>query len=140
MRESIAVLGTLDTKGDQIKYLKELIEKRGYEACVVDVGVVGPVPFVPTITREEVARAAGTTIEDIIALNAPGSAMVEMAKGCLGNREEPLRSQTSFAASLQSADPGERPSPCRLSRLSLSGCRSSLLPRWHTRPRLRRTW
>ena len=35
----VAILGTLDTKGDQIKYLKELIERRGLDACVIDVGV-----------------------------------------------------------------------------------------------------
>ena len=83
MRERglVVVLGTLDTKGDQIKYLKELIERRGHDTCVVDVGVVGPVPFVPAISREEVARAAGTTLDNIIALNAPGSALREMAKG-----------------------------------------------------------
>ena len=81
MGESIVVLGTLDTKGDQIRYLKELIERRGREACVIDVGVIGPVPFVPAISRQEVAKAAGTTLDDIIALSAPGSAMREMARG-----------------------------------------------------------
>lgn len=81
MARSIVLLGTLDTKGDQLEYLKQLVEKRGHEACVIDVGVIGPVPFTPTISRQEVARAGGSAIEEIIALNSPGAAMVQMAKG-----------------------------------------------------------
>ncbi len=30
MPKSIAILGTLDTKGDQLEYLKALIEKQGH--------------------------------------------------------------------------------------------------------------
>ena len=30
MPKSIAILGTLDTKGDQLEYLKALIERRGH--------------------------------------------------------------------------------------------------------------
>jgi uncharacterized protein (UPF0261 family) len=81
MPKSIAILGTLDTKGDQLEYLKTLIEKQGLETCVIDVGVLGPVPFSPTISREEVARASGSTLEEIIALDSAGPAMVQMAKG-----------------------------------------------------------
>jgi uncharacterized protein (UPF0261 family) len=81
MARSIVILGTLDTKGDQLEYLKALIEKRGHEACVVDVGVLGPVPFTPAVSRQEVAKASGSTLEDIIALKDPHSAMAQMAKG-----------------------------------------------------------
>jgi uncharacterized protein (UPF0261 family) len=79
--KSIVIVGTLDTKGDQVKYLKELIERHGHKALVVDVGVIGPVPFEPGVTREQVAQASGSTLRDIIALNAPGSALMQMAKG-----------------------------------------------------------
>ena len=81
MPKSIVLLGTLDTKGDQLEYLKALIERLGHTACVVDVGVLGAPPFQPTISREDVAQAAGVTVQDIIALDSPGVAMVQMAKG-----------------------------------------------------------
>ncbi len=81
MAKLIVVLGTLDTKGDQLEYLKQLVEKRGHKTCVVDVGVLGAVPFTPAISRHEVARAGGSTLEDIIALDSPGAAMAQMAKG-----------------------------------------------------------
>jgi len=41
MPTSIAVIGTMDTKGDQIKYLKKQIENHGHQTTVVDVGVLG---------------------------------------------------------------------------------------------------
>ena len=55
MSPSIAILGTLDTKGDQIAYLKQQIENRGHKTTVIDVGVLGAVPFNPEISREQVA-------------------------------------------------------------------------------------
>ncbi len=81
MTRNIAVIGTLDTRGDEIKYLQDRIAERGHEAMVIDIGVLGNVPFAPTVPRTEVAEAAETTIEDIIALNHEGRAMSAMARG-----------------------------------------------------------
>lgn len=41
MPKKIAVIGTLDTKGAEIEYIKEQIEEKGHEAVVMDVGVGG---------------------------------------------------------------------------------------------------
>jgi hypothetical protein len=40
--QRIAILGTLDTKGDGVSFIKGLIEARGHLATVVDVGPLGP--------------------------------------------------------------------------------------------------
>jgi len=48
MGKSIAIIGTLDTKGDEIRYMKDLIEGRGHEVIVIDVGAIGPPMFEPT--------------------------------------------------------------------------------------------
>jgi uncharacterized protein (UPF0261 family) len=77
----IAVIGTLDTKGDQIQYLAKKIEDLGYAIAVIDVGVLGKVPFRPTVTRERVAEAAGCRLADVIALNDSCLASSVMAKG-----------------------------------------------------------
>jgi len=66
MNKSIAIIGTLDTKGDQLEYLKKVIENRGQQVIMIDVGILGTVPFKPTISREKVARAGGTSLEEII--------------------------------------------------------------------------
>lgn len=77
----IIVIGTLDTRGEEIRYLADRIEEKGHEARVMDVGVLGEIPFRPAISRDQVAQAAGTTIKDIIALHHEGRAMSVMAEG-----------------------------------------------------------
>ena len=81
MGKTIIVIGTLDTRGEEIKYLADKIEEQGHVARVMDVGVLGRPYFVPSISRDEVAEAAGTTIKDIIALHHEGRAMSAMAAG-----------------------------------------------------------
>jgi len=81
MSKTIIVIGTLDTRGNEIKYLRDSIKERGHQARVMDVGVLGEAPFEPAITRDEVARAAETTIDYIIALGHEGRAMSAMAQG-----------------------------------------------------------
>ena len=83
MSKSVVVIGTLDTKGDQFARLAHLIEERGHRAIVMDVGVLGDVPFPPAITREEVAKASGSNIEELRAYKEvePKAAMDRMAEG-----------------------------------------------------------
>lgn len=53
------VMGTMDTKGKEMGYIKDIIEDEGYEATVIDVGVLKKPPFEPDITKKEVAARAG---------------------------------------------------------------------------------
>lgn len=81
MPKSIAVIGTMDTKGDQIEYLKKQIENQGHKTTVIDVGVLGAIPFKPTVSREQVAEAAGSSLKEVIALNDNFLALTKMAEG-----------------------------------------------------------
>jgi uncharacterized protein (UPF0261 family) len=81
MKKSIVVFGTLDTKGDQIGYLKTVIEREGEQACVIDYGVLGEVPLIPDFSRDKVAAAAGTTIQGILDLNNRQEGLVKMGEG-----------------------------------------------------------
>jgi len=54
---------------------------------VIDVGVLGDVPFEPDITRAEVAQAAGTTLKDVIALDKEAEAMDRMKRRRLQHNE-----------------------------------------------------
>jgi uncharacterized protein (UPF0261 family) len=81
MAKTIVIIGTLDTKGEEFRYVKELIEKRGHKTIVVDVGILGEPPFQPDITHEEVAEAAGTKLKEIIALGEEGKAIAVMTGG-----------------------------------------------------------
>jgi uncharacterized protein (UPF0261 family) len=77
----IAIIATLDTKGDQVEYLKQIIEESGLGTMVIDVGIMGKPWFEPTITHDQVAEAAGTSIKEIIALDWELKAMEKMTEG-----------------------------------------------------------
>jgi len=64
--KTIVVLGTLDTKGKEAQYLRELIEELGDRALVVDTGVVGMPTTNADITREEIAEAGGTPLAELL--------------------------------------------------------------------------
>ena len=78
---AIAIIATLDTKGDQVEYLKRLIEDDGHSTIVIDAGVLGEPFFQPTVSRHRVAQAAGKSLEDIIKLNYELHAVAEMTEG-----------------------------------------------------------
>ena len=67
MPKKIILVGTLDTKGSEYNYARQLIENRGHIPLTIDCGIMGAPALEPTITRQEVAAAAATTIEDILA-------------------------------------------------------------------------
>lgn len=61
--KKIAIIVTLDTKGDEASYLRALIEKRGHEALIIDIGCRGEPSLSADITRTEVAEAAGADVD-----------------------------------------------------------------------------
>lgn len=64
--KSIVVLGTLDTKGEQLAFVKEQIETLGCRAVLIDTSTRdGSTGITPDISCEDVARAAGTSVEEI---------------------------------------------------------------------------
>jgi uncharacterized protein (UPF0261 family) len=89
----ILCIGTLDTKGPELQYIKQLIEgKRGYGTMVMDIGSLGTAPFPADITAEEVARAAGRTIHEVRGLKEAGPATKIMTTGAISIVKELYRS------------------------------------------------
>lgn len=78
---TIAVLGTLDTKGAEVGFLAEEIRARGCETLVVDLGILKHPAIDPDITREAVAVAAGETIEALNESGDRGRAVAAMTRG-----------------------------------------------------------
>lgn len=78
---TIAVLGTLDTKGTEVGFLAEQVRAHGCETLVVDLGILEHPPLKPDITRQEVARAAGERIELLTASGDRGRAVAAMTRG-----------------------------------------------------------
>lgn len=78
---TIAVLGTMDTKGEEHGYVAELIRAKGHSTLVVDVGALEPPKLQPDITREEVAKAAGVDLAALVARRDRGETVSAMAAG-----------------------------------------------------------
>ncbi|MFN0067709.1 MAG: Tm-1-like ATP-binding domain-containing protein [Limisphaerales bacterium] len=76
---TIAVLGTLDTKGDEHAYVAGLLRARGHATLLIDVGTGAPPRVTPDIPREEVARAAGMDLAAVLARHDRGEAVAAMA-------------------------------------------------------------
>ncbi len=77
----ILLIGTADTKADEILFLRQRIEAGGGTVLIMDVGVLDGAPFAPEIRNSEVAQAAGTTTAALAALGNENEAMAGMARG-----------------------------------------------------------
>ena len=78
---TIAILGTMDTKGEEHAFVAEQIQARGHQTLVVDVGALEPPKLQPDITREQVAQAAGVNFATLVARRDRGEAVAAMSKG-----------------------------------------------------------
>lgn len=86
----VLVLGTLDTKGPEAAYLAEAIRRRGVTPLVLDLSVHGPPGVTADIPREEVAEAAGTTVERLRARGDRAEALAVMASGATSHAQQLL--------------------------------------------------
>ena len=59
---TVALVGTLDTKGADFAYLAERLRAHGADVVLVDTGTSPPHGAVPDVPQDEVAQAAGTTV------------------------------------------------------------------------------
>lgn len=65
MNKTVAIIGSMDTKGEEYSFIKKHIEKAGLSAILIDTGVMGEPVVKPDISRTQTAQAAG---EDLDAL------------------------------------------------------------------------
>ena len=77
---TIAILGTMDTKGDEHAFVAGLIRARGYDTLVIDVGTADPPRLAPDITRDEVLSMGGSNMAEIVAKDDRGFAVATMAR------------------------------------------------------------
>lgn len=77
--KTIAVLGTLDTKGDEHGYVAEIIRSRGHRTLLIDVGSLEEPRVQPDITRDEVAQAGGVDLAALRLRQDRGESVAAMA-------------------------------------------------------------
>jgi uncharacterized protein (UPF0261 family) len=79
----VVMVGTLDTKGQELGFVRDLLRRHGLETLVIDAGSVGAPTLEPDIGREEVFRRAGTTLAEIQSRGDRGFAVGKAAEGVM---------------------------------------------------------
>src|SRR6266508_346367 len=80
--KTVLLIGTLDTKGREIAYLRDRVRALGLGTLVLDSGILGePLGCEADIGRMEVARAAGYDLHALQTIGARGAAVERMIRG-----------------------------------------------------------
>ena len=78
---TVALVGTLDTKGPDYAFLAGRLRASGAGVIVVDAGTGTPAGITPDIPAEQVAAAAGTTIAALRSAGDRGAAVTALGRG-----------------------------------------------------------
>jgi len=78
---TIAILGTMDTKGVEHGFVADLIRQRGHQVLIIDVGTLEQPQLKPDVTRHEVAKAAGVDLTALVVRCDRGEAVAAMSRG-----------------------------------------------------------
>ena len=78
---AVVIVGTLDTKAEEIGFARDVIEAQGVDVHLVDTGVMGDPDIAPDTAASEVAEAGGTTLEALREAGDRGQAIETMGHG-----------------------------------------------------------
>lgn len=78
--KTIAIAGTFDTKGKELKFIKDLIEESGVNTLCIHTGVFEPL-VTPDVSNAELAAAVGEDINSIIAKRDRATATDVLSRG-----------------------------------------------------------
>ncbi|MGW5263913.1 Tm-1-like ATP-binding domain-containing protein [Microbispora sp. NPDC004025] len=78
---TVVLLGTLDTKAEEYRWVRDELREAGCEVLLVDVGTFAHGADLAGIGADEVARAAGVELDRLRAARDRGAAMDAMATG-----------------------------------------------------------
>ncbi len=81
MPATVLLIATLDTKGEEIAWIRDRIVRRGHRTLVLDAGVLGAPAFAPDVPASDVADAGGTPLTALRAGGDRGRALEVMARG-----------------------------------------------------------
>ncbi len=95
--KTILILGTLDTKGNQIQFLKDLIEKEGHRVLLMDNSTREAPSFNADIPCDEIASAANVSIDELRCSKDRARITSIMTEGSIAKTKE-LLSKSGFDA------------------------------------------
>jgi uncharacterized protein (UPF0261 family) len=79
--KTILIVGTYDTKNDELDYMSERVTAMGGAAVSMDISVLGDPARPTTYSKHDVAKAAGSSIKSAMDSGDENTAMQIMAKG-----------------------------------------------------------
>ena len=85
------IIATMDTKGREVMFLADCIKAEGITVKIMDAGIKGQCPTPVDVTREEVARAGGKSLQDVQNLGHEGKALEVMTNGAIQCAQELYR-------------------------------------------------
>lgn len=77
------LVATMDTKGQEAKFLVECLKKQNVSVLIMDAGIRGKSPVPVDITREEVAIAGGKTLKEVQTIGHEGKSLEIMVNGAI---------------------------------------------------------
>jgi len=77
---TIALLGTMDTKGVEHGFVADQIRARGHQTLIIDVGTDGPPQISPDLSRQEAAALAGIDLQALTTRHDRGEAVAAMSQ------------------------------------------------------------
>ena len=81
MAKTVCLVGTLDTKGMEFEFVKARVEASGVATYSINTGILGEPHFAPDIAANEVATAAGTSLQALRDEGDRGNSVAMMANG-----------------------------------------------------------
>lgn len=81
MKKAIVIIGTLDTKGEEILFIRNIMREHYINSIVIDSGILGTPFFNSDITREQVVKKVGSCLIKLLKSNNKGLAIKTMAAG-----------------------------------------------------------
>ncbi len=78
---AVVLIGTLDTKGEELDFAREIIETHDIDVHLMDVGVMNDPDIKPETSAHDVAEAGGTSLERLREESDRGNAIETMGDG-----------------------------------------------------------
>ncbi|MCS7023039.1 MAG: Tm-1-like ATP-binding domain-containing protein [Gemmataceae bacterium] len=77
---AVLLIGTLDTKGEEYRYVRDRLRAGGIAVLTADAGIIGPPAFQPDIPRQDFFAAGGSDIAALQAGRDRGKAVAAAAE------------------------------------------------------------
>jgi uncharacterized protein (UPF0261 family) len=78
--KTVVLIGTLDTKGEELEFMRRRLDAAGVRPLLIDVGTLEPPQVEPDIDRWEVAAETGADLERLAGARDRGRAVTAMAE------------------------------------------------------------